>query len=96
MQENLDQELSQEEENELNENSEEEIETEAPEEDPEENSSEAVTYEVDLTNIESLLEAQNDMIQQNMENTYRLYYFFGGLYVVFFIVLAIKFFKQFF
>lgn len=42
-----------------------------------------------------LIDIKSDTLQCQ-ENLYRLYYFIGGLYVVFFIVLAIKFFKQFF
>lgn len=76
----------------------EEVQEEDQEEDLEENENEdpAVTYEVDLSSIEALIQENNDLLLQNTENTYRLYYFVGGLYVVFMIILVIKFFKQFF
>ena len=74
------------------------LEYEVDQEDLEENENEdpAVTYEVDLSSIESLIQENNDLLLQNTENTYRLYYFVGGLYVVFMIIIVIKFFKQFF
>ena len=76
----------------------EEVQEEDSEENLEENENEdpAVTYEVDLSSIEALIQENNDLLLQNTENTYRLYYFVGGLYVVFMIILVIKFFKQFF
>lgn len=76
----------------------EEVQEEDPEEDLEENENEdpAVTYEVDLSSIEALIQENNDLLLQNTENTYRLYYFVGGLYVIFMIIIVIKFFKQFF
>ena len=47
-----------------------------------------------LATLESI--DYSEQIQACSDNGYRLYYFIGGLYVVFFIILAIKFFKQFF
>ncbi len=41
-------------------------------------------------------EVIDSKLQNVSDNCFRLYYFIGGLYVVFFIVLAIKFFKQLF
>lgn len=43
----------------------------------------------------SLVDLQQD-VAICRDNGYRQYYFIGGLYVVFFIIIAIKFFKQFF
>lgn len=89
-------------ENEVLEQDPEEDQEENQEEDPQENIEEnenedpAVSYEVDLSSIEALIQENNDLLLQNTENTYRLYYFVGGLYVVFMIIIVIKFFKQFF
>lgn len=50
-------------------------------------------------NLIMLTETQVDYTEQLQlisDNCFRLYYFIGGLYVVFFVILAIKFFKQFF
>lgn len=41
-------------------------------------------------------EVIDSKLQNVSDNCFRLYYFIGGLYVVLFIVLAIKFFKQLF
>ena len=43
----------------------------------------------------SIVDLQHD-VAICRDNGYRQYYFIGGLYVVFFIIIAIKFFKQFF
>ena len=76
----------------------EEVQEEDQEEDLEENENEdpTLTYEVDLSSIESLIQENNDLLLQNTQNTYRLYYFVGGLYVIFMILIVIKFLKQFF
>lgn len=52
-----------------------------------------------ITNQETII-SQNESISLQLhdisDNCFRLYYFIGGLYVAFAIVLAIKFFKMFF
>lgn len=50
----------------------------------------------DLTTLESLIQENNDTLHSINDNMFRLYYFVGGLYVVFMIIIVIKFFKQFF
>lgn len=50
----------------------------------------------DLSTLESLIQDNNDTLHSINDNMYRLYYFVGGLYVVFMIIIVIKFFKQFF
>ena len=47
-----------------------------------------------LATLESIDYSED--IKNCSDNAFRLYYFIGGLYVVFFIIIAIKFFKQFF
>lgn len=49
-----------------------------------------------LENIEASQVALSEQLQEVRDNTYRLYYFIGGLYVAFAIVLAIRFLKIFF
>lgn len=50
----------------------------------------------DLTTLESLVLANNEELHSINENMFRLYYFVGGLYVIFMIVIVVKFFRQFF
>ena len=58
------------------------------------------TYLEDLNDKFDILNTSIVDIQEDVsicrDNGYRQYYFIGGLYVVFFIIIAIKFFKQFF
>ena len=49
-----------------------------------------------LENIEASQVELSEQLQEVRDNTYRLYYFIGGLYVAFAIVLAIRFLKIFF
>lgn len=49
-----------------------------------------------LENIEYSQVVQGNDLYQIQQNTYRLYYFIGGIYVAFAIVLAIRFLKIFF
>jgi len=57
-------------------------------------------YLIDINDNLDTLNASIVDLQQDVsvcrDNGYRQYYFIGGLYVVFFIIIAIKFFKQFF
>lgn len=57
-------------------------------------------YLIDINdNLDSLNASIVDLRQDVAvcrDNGYRQYYFIGGLYVVFFIIIVIKFFKQFF
>lgn len=55
-----------------------------------------IDYSTILSSIDSHLEVIESNVTEIRDNTYRLYYFIGGLYVAFAIVLAIKFLKQFF
>lgn len=50
----------------------------------------------DLTTIEALVQDNNETLHSINDNMLRLYYFVGGLYVIFMIIIVIKFFKQFF
>lgn len=50
----------------------------------------------DLTTLESLVLSNNEELHSINENMFRLYYFVGGLYLVFMIVIVFKFFRQFF
>lgn len=50
----------------------------------------------DFTTLEALIQDNNETLHSINENMFRLYYFVGGLYVVFMIIIVIKFFKQFF
>lgn len=49
-----------------------------------------------LENLEASQVELSQQLQEVRDNTYRLYYFIGGLYVAFAIVLAIRFLKIFF
>ena len=53
-------------------------------------------YTAILENIDSNLSSLSVQVSDIRDNTYRLYYFIGGMYVAFAIVLAIKILKQFF
>ena len=62
--------------------------------------SDYVSYLEDIiSNQETIIsqyESLSLQVQDISDNSFRLYYFIGGLYVAFAIVLAIKFFKMFF
>ena len=62
--------------------------------------SDYVSYLEDIISNQETIISQYDSIslqlQDISDNSFRLYYFIGGLYVAFAIVLAIKFFKMFF
>lgn len=73
------------------------------EEEPEENvESDSIDYSLYFEDIIDRLETIEtsqvtcEQVQVIQDNTYRLYYFIGGLYVAFAIVLAIRFLKIFF